>query len=492
MSDLLIGVLAILGLFVLVMGGVPIAFALIAVSLGAMFLLTDSVDLTALLASNAALGGVRNYIFVVVPLFVLMGAFMSNSTAARYLYAVAQLAMRRLIGGLATATVFANTMFSAVTGVSVASAAIFARISVPEMLRHGYGLRLALGAVAGSSVLGMLIPPSLLMILYGVLAQVSIGSLFIAGILPGLVLAVLYGVTIALLGWWHPEVVGRESVGRRRAPTSELAADALEPAPVGAGAGTDTVPVQDRRASRRSGRAAAAQDSIARITADGPAEWDRKPVQLLAGTIPIAVLIIGVIGGIWLGWFTPTEAAAVGAFGALLIAGLYSMRREGLVNSFRETAISTGAIMLLLIAAQMYSRVLARSGLISDMTGWINDAGLPPLMLIVVFIGILILLGAILDSSSILLIMVPLMVPAIQLMGEDPIWFGVVMIIAIEVGLLTPPFGMVAFSMSAVLGDRVRVEDIFVGSIPFIAAMLLTLALVIGFPGLATWLPGLL
>lgn len=235
-------------------------------------------------------------------------------------------------------------------------------------------------------------------------------------------------------------------------------------------------------------------ERTAQLTGDEEA-WSGEQqgtLRLVVSTLPILVLIGGVIGGIWLGVFTPTEAAAVGALGALLVAGIYRMRRDGLVNSFRETALSTGAIMLLLISAQMYSRMLARSGMINSLTSRLEEADLAPTVLILVFVVVLILLGAILDSSSILLIMVPLMVPAILVMGENPVWFGIVMIIAIEVGLLTPPFGMVAFSMSAVLGSRVRVEDIFVGSIPFIIAMLVTLALVIVFPPLTTWLPGML
>lgn len=482
MTDVGVGLIALLALFILVLAGIPIAFALAATSLAAMLLITGSVDLAALLAADASLGGVRNYVFVVVALFVLMGAFMSNSSAAGYLYGVAHLLTSRLVGGLATATVSASAVFAAVTGVSVASAAVFSRVAVPEMLRQGYDVRLALGSVAGSSVLGMLIPPSLLMILYGVLAQVSIGSLFLAGIVPGVLLAVLYIAVITALGLWRPQLVGR-SVVAENGRLSGANACAAVGVGVSSNVESDAAPANPPTVSDRD------TDRPPKPSIEGATDPPVNALRLLVSSGPIMVLVVGVIGGIWLGWFTPTEASAVGALGALLVAAVYGMRRAGTLLSYKEAAASVGGIMLLLIAAQMYSRMLARSGLVNAITDAIGEARLGATALVVLFVALLLLLGAVLDSSSILLIMVPLMVPAVTLLGQDPIWFGIVMIVAIEVGLLTPPFGMVAFSMKAVLGDRVRIEDIFVGSIPFIGAMLALIGLLIAFPGLALWLP---
>lgn len=470
MTDLTIGVLAIILLFAMVVGGIPIAISLIAASLVGVFLMTGSIDQVALLASNTTIGGVRDYVFAVIPLFILMGGFMSHSPAARYLYDVARLGTHRLIGGLASATVFANGVFGAVTGVSVASAAIFARISVPEMLRRGYDKRLALGTVAGSSVLGMLIPPSLLMILYGILANVSIGTLFVAGIVPGIVLALMYVGTITIMGIARPEWVGRAPRGAR---TRELAHVAVGGSRSGDGGGQATVP------------------PAAGLGTD-VGEPDASAVRTLLRAVPVGLLIAVVLGGIWAGWFTPTEAAGVGAVGALVVALGYGMRGTGLRNSFRETAVSIGSIMLLLIGAQLFSRMLARSGIVTELTMWISDAGFSAAIVVLLFIGVLLVMGMVLDSSSILLIMVPLMAPVVTSLALDPIWFAIIVIVAIEIGLLTPPFGMSPFAMSAVLGDRAKVSEIFIGAIPFVITMALLLAILMIFPGIVTWLPSLL
>jgi tripartite ATP-independent transporter DctM subunit len=212
-------------------------------------------------------------------------------------------------------------------------------------------------------------------------------------------------------------------------------------------------------------------------------------MQLLVAA-PVLVLFAAIIGGIWVGWYTPTEAAAVGALGALVIAIGYGMRGGRMAESFRETAASLGAIMLLLIGAQMYSRMLSRSGVIGELGRWIASVDLAPLLIVALFVVILLLMGAILDSTSILLIMVPVMVPVALLLEMDSIWFGIVMVIAIEIGVLTPPFGIIPYVMSTVLKPAVKVGDIFIGSAPFVACNLVLLVLVVAFPGLATWLPG--
>lgn len=491
MSDLAIGLAAVAFLLVMILGGIPIAYSLMIVSLLGMVLLTGDVAIAGSLLSSTALEAVRNYVFVVAPLFILMGAFISNSKVGTYLYEAAHLITRKLAGGLAIATVYANAIFAAVTGVSVASAAVFARISFPEMMRHGYSKRFALGAVAGSSVLGMLIPPSLLLIIYGVTAQVSIGALFIAGIIPGLLLATMYSLMIVIVGKVRPAIVGRlanvpRELASKTLPTAvTAAAGATEREQTGIGenaaAGT-TSPGQ----KQRNGAAGSTELSP---PLDGPAT---RPRTAILRFVPIALLIVGAFGGIWTGIMTPTEASAVGSLGALVIALSFRMGRKGFLSSFHETAISTGAIMILLVSAQMYSRMLASSGLVSWVTTTINNAPLAPSMLLLVFVMLLVALGAIMDSSSIIILTVPLMVPAVGLLGMDPVWFGIVMIIAVEIGLLTPPFGIVPFSMSAVLGDTATVEDVFAGALPYILVMALCLLLVMSFPGLATWLPSLM
>lgn len=474
MTDPTLGLIAIGLLFLLVLLGVPIAFALLVSSVVGLYLLSGTLDQISLVASNAALDGVRDYIFVVVPLFILMGAFMSNSPAAGYLYDTARLLTKKLVGGLGTATVLANGIFGTVTGISIASAAIFARISVPEMVQRGYNLRLALGTVAGSSVLGMLLPPSLLMILYGILSGESIGRLFIAGIVPAVLLMLLYSLFITLLGIVRPEWVGRVRHTEK----------ALIPDP------SATAVTDGSGLSRTDSRG----DQPAFRQGIEPAHPEVEPHtgRLLLKAFPLGLLISLVLGGIWGGWFTPTEAGAVGAFGALLIAILYGLRFNGFSKSLTETVRTVGAILLLLIGASMFSRTLAQSGLITEMTVWIAESGLSPYAVVVLFVVLLVIMGTVLDSTSILLIMVPLMVPVISALQIDPIWFAVIVIVSVEIGLLTPPFGISAFTMSAVLGPRVKVGDIFIGTAPFATIMLLLIGVLMAFPGLVTWLPSLM
>ena len=470
MDDLTVAILSIAALFVLVIAGVHIGFALIITTLVGMIIITSTDIATNVLASTSY-SGVRDYVFAVVPLFILMGAFMTNCRAAQSLYAAVNLVFTGLRGGLAVATVYANAIFAAVTGVSVASAAVFSTIAYPEMHRYGYSKRLALGSVAGSSVLGMLIPPSLLMILYGILTQVSIGDLFIAGLIPGLLLAFLYSVGIVIVGYVRPRMVG---IG---VDTSQIE------------------PLREASSSRRRPAKATElrQEGVATVKLEAERVAEQPSfVRAMAGSLPIIGLIAVVIGGIWGGIFSPTEASAVGAVGALAIAPFMGMDWGRFLGSFTQTAVSTGAILFLLIAAQMYSRMLATSGMVARVGQFISGLEVSELAIIVLFVLILVLMGAILDSSSIILLAVPLMFPSIQLLGVDPLWFGIVLIVAVEIGLLTPPFGMVPFAMSAVLGRRASVDDIFLGSLPFLVIMAVFLVLIVAFPALSTWLPGVL
>jgi C4-dicarboxylate transporter, DctM subunit len=464
-SNLQIGLLSIVVLFAFILSGVHIAVALFLISFVGMVLITGRFDVAMTLLGQTANRAVSDYVFAVVPLFILMGAFMTNSRAASDLYLLLHRVLGAIRGGLGIATVYANAVFAAVTGVSVASAAVFSRIAYPQMVAHGYSKRLSLGTVAGSSVLGMLIPPSLLLILYGILAQVSIGRLFIAGIIPGLLLAFLYSVGIFIMGVLRPESVGR-------AP---------------------------KRAVERTGPGNPHEDTT---RVDGPSTAPAEPHgvegadlpfwKLLVRAGPIFGLVALVLGGIWGGYFTPTEAGAVGAMGALVLGGMVGMRGKGFIASFRETAAAAGSILLLLIAASMYSRMLAASGVVGRIGRTFAGWDVSELLIVLLFVVFLIILGAVLDSSSIILLTVPLMMPVITQMDINPLWFGIILIVAVEVGLLTPPFGMVPFTMSGVLGRSATVEDIFIGSFPFFIMMLVLIGLLIAFPGLVTWLPGLL
>ncbi|MCX7931118.1 MAG: TRAP transporter large permease [Rhodovarius sp.] len=435
MEPLTIGALSVFGVITLILAGFHIAIALALVGFLALFAITGRVEVAASLLSKTAQAGVADYVFAVIPLFVLMGVLVSHSGATRDLFTAAAALTRRLRGGLGVATVGANAVFAAVTGVSVASAAVFSKIAVPEMARVGYQRRFALGIVGSSALLGMLIPPSILMIVYGVLAEQSIGRLFAAGILPGILVAVLLALMIVLRAARNPALVGRE--GEATAPAEDTAAAALR-------------------------------------------------------TWPLLLLIVLVLGGIYTGWFTATEAGAVGAAGALILA--LAKRSLGL-GSLRSILLETGqtaaAILLLLVAAQIYSRALTLSGLPAAISSGVLAMGIEPILVVAAFILVILVLGCFIDSVSILLLTMPIMVPVVGALGFDLIWFGIVAIIAVEIGLLTPPFGIVVFAMKASLPGDVRVEEIFAGVTPFLLALGAALAIIVAFPPIVTLLPDL-
>ena len=475
MSELLIGSLTVGLLFVLILSGIHVAFALVVMSFLGMLLLTDF-NVAESLLQQTANSAVSELVFAVVPLFLMMGAFMTNSRGASDLYALMHYFVRKVRGGLAIATVFANAAFASVTGVSIASAVIFSKIAYPEMRRHGYSKGLALGSVAGSSILGMLIPPSVLLVLYGILTQVSIGDLFLAGILPGVLLTAMYSAMIVVMAYRRPAIAGVGAV----------------PISTASSLGVTSHRGEDDHDSHNVLNAGAPNVAETSVLDNEVADAYIPPQGLAALLLragPIGMLFILVIGGIWGGLFTPTEAAAVGAFGGMIVAFLTGMRMTGFLNSFRETAMAAGSIMLLLVAAQMYTRMLALSGIVRSLGDEVISWALPATGVVILFVVLCLLLGAVLDSSSIILLTVPLFFPVIQLLGIDPLWFGIVMIVAVEVGLIIPPFGMVAFAMSGVLRSEATVEEVFRGAIPFIATMLIFIATLIAFPSLVTWLP---
>ena len=489
MTSVLIAQLAIGALFLMVMLGIPISYSLALTSFAAMYLITDKWDVAVNLLNAAAYSGVRDYVFAVIPLFILMGAFMTNSRAAEALFTAINYTLQKVRAGLGIATVGANAIFAAVTGVSVASAAVFSNVAYPQMQRFGYAKRLSLGVVAGSSILGMLIPPSLLMILYGILTQTSIGAMFIAGVIPGILLAVLYSVYLLATSYVRPDKVGIIEANPNRFVLQAQQKQAAREARLEAKRTTGMISLD---ASDETG-------PMVKVRAPGMVtQTVAIPIQQMSfrtsalGALPIIALVALVIGGIWGGLFSPTEASAVGAVGAFFIALGMGLDTKKFLRSFQQTAISVGGILLLLITAGLFSRMLATSGFVNQVNQFITGLDVSVLVILMFFIVILIVMGTILDSSSIILLAIPLMFPAVQALGIDPIWFGIIFIVAVEIGLLTPPFGMVPFAMKATLGKRATVEDIFAGSFPFVVLMLILLVLMIAFPEIVTWLPGLL
>ncbi|MGP9820788.1 TRAP transporter large permease [Salinarimonas sp. NSM] len=439
MTTLTLG-FAFIGLLVLlVLAGMQIAYALLGVAFVGIWVIRDNLGLAFRMLELTAYSGIADYLFATIPLFVLMGLLVSVSNVGRDTFEVAEELLRRLICGLGVATVAANTVFAAVTGVSIASAAVFTRVAVPEMKRHGYRAAFAAGTVAGSSVLGMLIPPSLLLIIYGVLAEVSIGGMFIAGIVPGLMLA---GGFVAML----------------------MTVTVLFPRFVL----TDPKASRERRADRTT---------------------KRMPLgTMVAKLVPIVVLVVLVLGGLYTGYFTPTEAGGVGAFGALVVAlARRSLDRRKLWQVMKQTGVISVSILLLLIAASFYSRMLSIAGLPNAIADLVAQSGFGPYGFLLLYTIIILLMGMILDSTSILLIMVPIAAPIALGMGFDLSHFGIVTVLAVEIGLLTPPFGLSVFTVHSTLDDPdVSIEQVFSATMPFIGVMLLVLILVALFPITAT------
>ena len=435
MTGFEVGLLSVIAILVLIYAGLYVPVALGLVSFISVWLLRGTLEAPIYLLTLAASNSLEDYIFGVIPLFVLMGLLVSQCELGRDIYEVANHALRRLKGGLGVATVAANAGFAAITGVSIASAAVFTRVSDPEMLRFGYQPRFAVGVVAGSSVLGMLIPPSVMLIIYALITEQSVADLFTAGIVPGVLLSLAYAVAIVAMAHFMPGYVGGEDMATRAEGQSNM-----------------------------------------------------TPREIAYKTAPIVILVLLVLGGIYGGFFTPTEAGAVGALGALIGALLKRrLDRSALWRVLVETGHIAASILMLIVAATMYSRMLALSGLPNDLGEWITQAEIGLYGILAIYVVILILMGTILDTTSIILIMVPLFLPIMEPYGVSLVWFGIVTIVGAEIGLLTPPLGIACYVIKATLADddRISLFDIFAGAFPFAVIMLIVLILLIIFPGLS-------
>jgi len=429
-SPLEIGLASVVGIVVLVYLGLYIPIALGVVSFVSIWLMRDNFELAMNLLKIAVGDSVMEYTFATVPLFTFMGLVVSKAGLGADIYEVMNSGFRKVKGGIGMATVGANAVFAAVTGSSIASASVFAKVSVPQMLHHEYNPRFAVGVVAGSSVLGMIIPPSAMLIIYSFVAEQSVGDMFLAGVVPGLMLAVAYVIAIWAMARFTPNFVG----GRQM---------------------TDS-------------------------------EW-MTPREIAGKTLPTTVLIVAVLGGIYTGWLTPVEAGATGALLALIIAGLRG-RMNLLVfwNALLETGHITAAILFLITAASIYSRMLGLAGLPNELAEMLNGASLSFFWIMFIYVCLMIFLGTLLDTASIILIVVPLFLPLIEPMGLSLVWFGIVTVVGAEIGLLTPPLGISCFVIKATLDDdRISLKDVFMGAFPFALVMLVVLIILIRFPSLS-------
>lgn len=419
-------------LFALLFVGLPIAFALFLVGyMGSAVLIGPGAALA--MAGQVAFDTVRNYNLATLPLFVLMGNFVARARLSTELYEAAYAFLGHRRGGLAMTTILACGGFSSVCGSSMATASTMARVAMPSMRAYGYSQGLASASIAAGGTLGILIPPSVILVIYGIMTNTNIGALFMAGVIPGLIGIVGY---LLAVGW-----------------------------------------------------------SVARDPAAGPpgerSSWAQRR-RALGRVWGIALLFLTMLGGIYAGVFTPIEAAGVGAFGAFLFAlarGELDARalREVLAESMRTSAV----MLLVLIGAVLYNNFLDLSGFTRVLQDAVTAAGVHPLAAMVVIVAIYLVLGCVLESLSMVLLTVPVFFPIVVALGYDPVWFGIVVVVAVEISLITPPVGFNVFMLHSMLPE-IPVGVMFRGLVPFIVADLLRLALLIGVPSLALWLPGLM
>jgi tripartite ATP-independent transporter DctM subunit len=371
------------------------------------------------------------YSFSVIPLFVMMGVFASHAGLSRSLFDVINSFIGHRRGGLAVTTVGASALFGAICGSSLATVATIGRVALPEMKRHGYDESLSTATVAAGGTLGVLIPPSVLLVIYGLLTQSSIGQLFIAALIPGLLGALLYAGAIMVRVHFRPDL----------APAAE-----------------------------RTG-------------------WGDR-MRYLGQVWQVVALFALVIGGIYLGFFSPTEAAAVGAVGAFVLAMLSGeLTRDAVKTSVYETAGLTGMIFFILIGASLFNFFLENTGLPQLLIDQIRSVGLGPTMVMVLILLFYIVLGCFMDAMSMILLTVPLLAPVATELDFNLIWFGIIVVTVAEIGLITPPIGMNLFVVQAA-APGTQLSTVVKGILPFILADILRLVLLVAFPAIVLWLPG--
>ncbi|MEM7068895.1 MAG: TRAP transporter large permease [Pseudomonadota bacterium] len=408
---------------------VPVALSMIAVGVVGTIMLTDWLSATYVMAS-LPFEAIFPYSLSVVPLFIFMGVFASHSGLSGNLFRGMAAFIGHRPGGLASATIGACAVFGAISGSSLATCATMGQIAMPEMRSRGYEDRLSGAAVAAGGTLGVLIPPSILLVIYALMTEQSIGALFAGALIPGLIATGLYIITIRLVVARRPE----------------------------AGPPSDYIPW-----SKRGGAVAQMWDAVALITL--------------------------VIGGIYTGLFSPTEAAAVGAAGAFLITLLRGQISLGVLRKgVTETASMTGMIFMILIGAALFNFFIEESGLTQTLVSWITDAELSPFTVVIVLLIFYLILGCFMDSLSIILLTVTPAYGIITSLGYDPIWFGVLLVSVVEIGLITPPIGMNLFVLQAV-AKKMELNTLSKGILPFVCADVVRLVLLVSLPALILWLP---
>ena len=440
-------ILLIIVLLAMVLSGIHIAISLLSTAFLGLYVMQGDMFVAATFISNSAYEVIRDYVFAVIPLFMLMGEFLAKCGAASDLFAMVQRATKWIPGRLAVATVFANAIFAFITGVSIAAAAAFSRIVWPEMKKYGYERKFGLSCICGSACLGMLIPPSVLMIVWGVITEVSIGSLFVAGVIPGFMVVAAFLIYILFVAYLQPH-----RVGEARRVVSTVGAAAVEQAPP---------------------------------PSAEPDDLREKAIS----TILVMGLVIGTLAGIWLGVFTPTEGAGVGCALSMIMAFYKGVRFKELFAVILSVGRTLAPLLLLLVSAQIYSRVLSMTGITGMAKTLFVGSGLDPWQVFTLMVVVWLILGCLIDSISIILLTVPVFHPVAVALGFDPIAFAIMGIIAIEVGFMTPPFGMLVFTVKAALPEEnVSTAELFAGTVPYMISLLAVIATIYVYPSTATYL----
>jgi len=413
--------------------GLPAAFAFLAVNLlGALLFLGGEAGLMQVVRNGV--GAVTNFSLTPIPFFVLMGEVLFHTGIAMKAIDAFDNLMWRVPGRLAVIAVVAGTVFSAISGSTVATTALLGSLLLPQMLRRGYHPGMATGPIMAIGGVDMLVPPSALTVLLGSLAGISITGLLIAGVLPGILMAAMF------VAW----IVLRATLDPRLAPRFEHA------------------PVR------------------------GWARW--KPLAL--HVVPLLLIFVAVIAAMSAGWATPTESAAVGALATLVVAAAYrALTPRNLMKSLLGTAAISGVILFIIVGATTFAQVLSFSGATDGLVALVRDAALEPWAVLLGMLAILLLLGCFVDQVSMMLITLPFYMPLVQYYAFDPLWFGVMYLICMQLGLLTPPFGMLLFTMRGVAPKEITTPQIFRAVVPYVLMGLAMLVLVLLVPGLATWLP---
>lgn len=433
MDSLLVGTIGVFAMLGLLMIRVPIGVSLATVSI---------VGIWAIRGERPAIGALgsvpydfsASWTLSAVPMFLLMGTFAQNSGMAVTIFRAARVLIGFIPGGLAIATNFAAAGFAAVSGSTLATTAAMGRLALPEMLRHNYDKALATSTVAAAGTLGALIPPSVAFVLYGWYAEQSVGKLLLAGIIPGLLTAAVYCTMIF--------------VRVRRNP--------------------DLAPMPDEPFSRR------------------------EKLRAVVDIWPFPVIILFVVVGIYTGTTTPTEAGAAAAVVTLLVALVRGqMTARIFVQSLIDAAKTTATLFFIVIGTVIFTKFLALSGVPRFIAGYIEAAAVDPLLVMLAMCALLLLLGMFLEGIGVMLVSLPILLPIAESVGYDLIWFGVIVVKFIEIGLLTPPVGLNAFVVKSVVGDRVPLGTIFKGLTWFLMAEIVIMILIIGFPGLSLFIPNL-